>query len=154
MIEIVIEIWNGMSWKVRNCRMEDCDSDWFVLRKLTPIEAGKHWEFIMWIHLFAEVRPWADGGEGTVEALVAGMNGTVEGNYSDRSIWRTSQLCMVLSRHNDGSHEMSAAAGIHSFVNKLTCLLQQLTVKWDHDAIQKGCRRFIVGIGSATMMVE
>ena len=48
---------------------------------LTSIEAGNAAALGIYHvdpSIQVEVRPLADGGEGTVEALVAGMNGTVE----------------------------------------------------------------------------
>ena len=100
-----------------------------------------------------EVRPLADGGEGTVEALVAGMNGEkietlVTGPLGapvqcEYGIIKDSMTAVI---------EMSGAAGItlvpKSELNPLEATTYGVgeVIK---DAIKKGCRRFIVGIGGS-----
>ncbi len=100
-----------------------------------------------------EVRPLADGGEGTVEALVAGMNGEkietlVTGPLGapvqcEYGIIKDSMTAVI---------EMSGAAGItlvpKSELNPLEATTYGVgeVIK---DAIEKGCRRFIVGIGGS-----
>lgn len=99
------------------------------------------------------VRPIADGGEGTVNALVDGMGGemqvikvtgplgqTVEAEYG---IIESSKTAII---------EMSAAAGITLVPDKERNPLNTTTYGVGEiiiDAIQKGCRNFIVGIGGS-----
>lgn len=99
------------------------------------------------------VRPLADGGEGTVEALVEGMKGTlhkvtvtgplgekVEGQYG------------ILEEHKTAIVEMSSAAGITLVKPEERNPLNTTTYgvgEMIKDAIQNGCRHFIVGIGGS-----
>lgn len=99
------------------------------------------------------VRPLADGGEGTVQALVSGMHGTlqrvtvtgpmgtpVEGNYGILPDGRTAVL------------EMAEAAGITLVKPEDRDPLRATTYgvgEMIRDAISKGCRRFLVGIGGS-----
>ena len=100
-----------------------------------------------------DVRPIADGGEGTVEALVSGMNGVTEhvsvtgplGKPVDCAygIIRESMTCVM---------EMSGAAGITLLSeNELNPLFTTTYGVGEviRDAIEKGCRQFIVGIGGS-----
>ena len=123
---------------------------------LTSLEAG---EAIKEGIAFADpgacvvIRPVADGGEGTTEALTAGLGGHYE----------TVKVCgpfknQVEARYgilNDGTAvmEMSQAAGItllppggHLDPMKATTFgLGQMI----GDAVGKGCRSFIIGIGGS-----
>lgn len=99
------------------------------------------------------VRPLADGGEGTVQALVSGMHGTlqqvtvtgpmgtpVEGTYGILPDGRTAVL------------EMAEAAGITLVKPEDRDPLRATTYgvgEMIRDAIGKGCRRFLVGIGGS-----
>lgn len=100
-----------------------------------------------------QVRPLADGGEGTVEALVSGMNGTsqivtvmgpvgkeVDCEYGMIESTKTAII------------EMSGAAGITQVTEEERNPLYTTTYGVGQvikDAISKGCRRFIVGIGGS-----
>ena len=101
------------------------------------------------------VRPLADGGEGTVRALVEGMNGKME------KVRVTGPLGIPveaeygrIEESKTAIIEMSAAAGItlvcereRNPLNTTTFGVGELIL----DAIKKGCRHFLVGIaGSAT----
>lgn len=126
------------------------------------------------------VRPLADGGEGTVDALVAGMNGRLEhvevtgphgrpvvcpygiiegdakpqaddasfqaGDASDKAAGAkvlTGATAVI---------EMSGAAGITMVSGEEKNPMNTTTYgvgEVIRDAIQKGCRRFIVGIGGS-----
>jgi len=99
------------------------------------------------------IRPLADGGEGTVEALVSGMNGTlhtvmVTGPLGDPvkcdyGIIENSKTAII---------EMSGAAGITLIPQQMRNPLHTTTYGVGEvikDAISKGCRRFIVGIGGS-----
>lgn len=99
------------------------------------------------------VRPLADGGEGTVEALVLGMNGklhtvTVTGPLGE------SVECEygIIEETKTAVLEMSGAAGITLIPAEKKNPLHTTTTGVGEvikDAIQKGCRRFIVGIGGS-----
>ena len=98
-----------------------------------------------------EVCPLADGGEGTVEALTSGMEGKIE------SIFVTNPLgekikCEYGIVGDTAIIEMAAAAGITLIAEEKRNPLYTTTYGVGEiikDAIQKGCRRFIVGIGGS-----
>lgn len=123
---------------------------------LTSLEAGQ--AITQGIHRAipdAEVivRPIADGGEGTVEALALGMNGkevtvTVTGPLG------TPVECTygILEEQKTAIIEMSGAAGITLVPLPDRNPLYTTTYGVGEvikDAIQRGCRHFIVGIGGS-----
>lgn len=99
------------------------------------------------------VKPLADGGEGTVEALVEGMNGRI------RSLKVTGPLgklikCSygIIDAKNIAIIEMAKIAGLtlvcqeeRNPLNTTTYGVGQVIM----DAIDQGCRRFIIGIGGS-----
>lgn len=99
------------------------------------------------------VRPLADGGEGTVEALTLGMGGTLE------SVKVTGPLgapvdCVygMLADSRTAIIEMSGAAGITLVAEQDRNPLNTTTYgvgEVIRDAISKGCRHFIIGIGGS-----
>ena len=99
------------------------------------------------------VRPLADGGEGTVEALAIGMGGRLEtievtGPLGDK----VDCTYGVLEESKTAIVEMSAAAGITLIPAKKRNPLYTTTYgvgETIKDAILKGCRHFIVGIGGS-----
>lgn len=122
------------------------------------------------------VRPLADGGEGTVEALVLGMNGRMEtvqvtgpfGTSVEASYGIIEELkegCVereddvgqescdrTMERTKIAIIEMAAAAGITLVDEKYRNPLDTTTFGVGEmicDAIHKGCRKFIVGIGGS-----
>ena len=127
---------------------------------LSSMEAGQAIaEGVKRVHQNAEVvvRPLADGGEGTVEALVEGMGGIfvtkeVTGPLGEK----VEAVYGVIESKEDSSKtaiiEMSAAAGItlvpeksRNPMNTTTYGVGELIL----DAIERGCRHFIVGIGGS-----
>ena len=108
-------------------------------------------------HAEAVIRPLADGGEGTVEALVEGMGGVfvtkeVTGPLGEK----VGAVYGIIESKDDLSKtaiiEMSAAAGItlvpeesRNPMNTTTYGVGELIL----DAIERGCRHFIVGIGGS-----
>ena len=123
---------------------------------LSSLEAGNAVsEGIHRVFRDAEVTvcPLADGGEGTVEALTLGMNGTIEkvnvtgplGSMIEASYGR-------IAESNTAIIEMSAAAGI-TLVNESDRNPLHTTTygvgELIRDALKKGCRKFIVGIGGS-----
>ena len=99
------------------------------------------------------VRPLADGGEGTVEALTLGMGGelrtvTVTGPLDEP----VSCTYGVLPEKATAIIEMSGAAGITLIPPEKRDPLRATTYGVGEvlvDAIQRGCRNFIVGIGGS-----
>lgn len=123
---------------------------------LTSIEAGNAIaEGIRRVDAQAEicVRPLADGGEGTVEALVQGMHGSM------RSVTVTGPLgtpveCLygILADGITAVIEMAGAAGITLVPEEMRNPMHTTTFGVGEvikDAIVNGCRRFIVGIGGS-----
>lgn len=99
------------------------------------------------------VRPLADGGEGTVEALTLGMGGVLE------TITVTGPLgipvkCVygILENLQTAIIEMSGAAGITLVPAQRRNPLNTTTYGVGEiikDAISKNCRHFIIGIGGS-----
>lgn len=100
-----------------------------------------------------EVRPLADGGEGTVDALVQGMNGSlrkvrVTGPLGDKM----DAAYGIIEEEKMAVIEMSAAAGITLVPDEKKNPLFTTTYgvgEMIRDAIEKGCRKFVVGIGGS-----
>ncbi len=99
------------------------------------------------------VRPLADGGEGTVEALALGMGGKLEvvevtGPLGEK----VACTYGILEESKTAIMEMSGAAGITLVPEELRNPLHTTTYGVGEvikDAIAKGCRHFIVGIGGS-----
>ena len=99
------------------------------------------------------IRPLADGGEGTVEALVCGMNGTLQ-HVKVTGPLGESVVCEygIIAETKTAVIEMSGAAGITLVPDAKKNPLYATTYgvgEVIRDAIEKGCRRFIVGIGGS-----
>lgn len=99
------------------------------------------------------VRPLADGGEGTVEALTLGMGGTLQSAEVTGPLGeRVTAQYGILDDGQTAVMEMSAAAGITLVPEKKRNPLHTTTYgvgEMIRDAIGKGCRHFIVGIGGS-----
>lgn len=99
------------------------------------------------------VRPLADGGEGTVEALTAGMNGRIERVKVTGPLGtRVEAAYGMIAATKTAVIEMSAAAGITLVDEQDRNPLHTTTYgvgELIQDAIKKGCRNFIVGIGGS-----
>lgn len=99
------------------------------------------------------VRPLADGGEGTVEALTAGMGGRRERVTVTGPIGRPVEAVYgILDGGRTAVMEMSAAAGLTLVPAGERDPLRATTYgmgEMIRDAIGKGCRRLIVGIGGS-----
>jgi len=99
------------------------------------------------------VRPLADGGEGTVEALADGMGGriqcvTVTGPLGDPV---ECSYC-IIEKEKTAIIEMSGAAGITLIPAARRNPLYTTTYgvgETIKDALTKGCRKFIIGIGGS-----
>ena len=100
------------------------------------------------------VRPLADGGEGTVEALLSGMGGEkiqipVKGPLGDRVTCSYG----ILKDGQTAVMEMAEAAGLKlvpkEFLNPLNTSTYGVG-EMIKDAITRGCRDFIIGIGGSS----
>lgn len=100
-----------------------------------------------------QIRPLADGGEGTVEALVMGMNGRMERVMVTGPLGKPVEAVYgILDESGTAVLEMSAAAGITLVPEQERDPLNTTTYgvgEMIRDAVSKGCRRFIVGIGGS-----
>lgn len=99
------------------------------------------------------VRPLADGGEGTVEALTLGMGGKLETVTVTGPLGQpVSCVFGILTESQTAIIEMSGAAGITLVPEQDRNPLHTTTygvgevIKY---AISKGCRHFIIGIGGS-----
>ena len=99
------------------------------------------------------VRPMADGGEGTVEALALGMNGRIEKIKVTGPLGDPVEAAYgIIDETHTAIIEMSAAAGITLNSEQERNPLDTTTYgvgEMIKDAIRKGCRHFIVGIGGS-----
>lgn len=123
---------------------------------LTSLEAGNAIrEGVLRADPEAEVvvRPLADGGEGTVEALTIGMGGQLERVLVTGPTGRPVECVYgILPERRLAIVEMSGAAGIT--LVPATELNPMNTTTYGvgeviRDAIAKGCRSFIVGLGGS-----
>lgn len=99
------------------------------------------------------VLPLADGGEGTVEALTLGMNGKTEKVIVSGPLGKP-VVCIygILEESKTAIIEMSGAAGITLVPDAQRNPFNTTTYGVGEvikDAIKKGCRHFIVGIGGS-----
>ncbi len=99
------------------------------------------------------VRALADGGEGTVEALVCTMGGKLQTITVTGPLGKPVSCSYgILSDTHTAVIEMSGAAGITLVPKKLRNPMNTTTYgvgEVIRDAIKKGCHRFIVGIGGS-----
>lgn len=99
------------------------------------------------------VRPLADGGEGTVEALALGMGGKLEAVEVTGPLGeKVNCIYGILEESKTAIVEMSGAAGITLVPDAKRNPLHTTTYGVGEvikDAIAKGCRHFIVGIGGS-----
>lgn len=99
------------------------------------------------------VKPLADGGEGTVDALLAGMGGR-EVQLSATGPLGDKITCTygILDQNQTAVIEMAAAAGINLIPKEDLNPLYTTTYgvgELVRDAIFRGCRDFIIGIGGS-----
>lgn len=97
--------------------------------------------------------PIADGGEGTVEAMVEGTEGKfIEVEVHDPLMKRIKAIYGILGDGKTAIIEMATASGLPLVPvekrnpNKTTTFGTGELIK---DAIKKGCREFIIGIGGS-----
>lgn len=99
------------------------------------------------------VKPLADGGEGTTDALIEGMNGErIDLTVTDPMHTPVDAYYGYLKDTNTAVMEMASAAGItlvpDSEKNPLLATSYGVG-EMINDAIQRGCRNFIIGIGGS-----
>ena len=127
---------------------------------LSSLEAGqaiKEGVQVVYPEADVVVRPLADGGEGTVEALAIGMGGelvhvSVTGPLGDGVTAEYGILKADETRPKTAIIEMSAAAGITLVPDEKRNPMHTTTYgvgELIKDAIDNGCRHFIVGIGGS-----
>ena len=127
---------------------------------LSSLEAGqaiKEGVQVVYPNADVIVRPLADGGEGTVEALAIGMGGelvsvTVTGPLGEPVTAQYGILKADDTRPKTAIIEMSAAAGITLVPDDKRNPMHTTTYgvgELIKDAIDNGCRHFIVGIGGS-----
>ncbi len=99
------------------------------------------------------VRPLADGGEGTVDALIEGMGGVRRDIVVSGPLGKSVKSSYgIIKESMTAVLEMSSAAGITLIgKNELNPLITTTYGVGEiiADALNNGCRRFIVGIGGS-----
>lgn len=98
------------------------------------------------------VKPIADGGEGFINALTGSMNGTLRKVTVTGPGGKEVNACYGIIKENTAVIEMAEAAGLNLVSGKERNPLYTTTYgvgELIRDAIQEGCRRFLVGIGGS-----
>ncbi|MGL5122723.1 MAG: glycerate kinase family protein [Fusobacteriaceae bacterium] len=123
---------------------------------LTSLEAAESFECgVKKIYPNAEVVKvsLADGGEGTVQALVTDSCGEiVEIEVNDPLMRKIKSFYGILGNKKTAIIEMAAASGLPLLTSEEKNPMETSTFGTGElikDAIQKGCREFIVGIGGS-----
>ena len=123
---------------------------------LSSFEAGTAAkEGIKRVYPDADVKiiPIADGGEGTVEALCEGLGGEIQKINVTGPLGDTVEAEYgIIKEIKTAVIEMSQAAGITLIEKEKLNPLKTTTYGVGEiikDAIQKGCREFIIGIGGS-----
>lgn len=123
---------------------------------LSSLEAGRAaGEGIKRVFPDAEVEifPIADGGEGTVDALVAGLKGRKRLAEVQDPLGRAVKAAYgILQEKNMAVIEIAAAAGITFLDSEERNPLKTTTFgvgQLIRDAIRQGCRNFLIGLGGS-----
>ena len=99
------------------------------------------------------ILPLADGGEGTVEAIITAAGGTMTSVAVHNPLGRLIQVSYgIMSKTKTAVIEMAAASGITLIEENDRNPLYTTTYgvgEMISDAIKKGCREFIIGIGGS-----
>ena len=98
------------------------------------------------------IRPLADGGEGTVEALAIGRGGEMIECEVTGPLGEKVRAAYCIVKGNTAVIEMAAAAGLPLVPAELRDPMATTTYgvgELIRDAISRGCRSFIVGIGGS-----
>ena len=98
------------------------------------------------------VKPLADGGEGTAEALITGMGGRTQSVTVHDPLGREITAEYGILPDGTAVMEMAAAAGLtllgeeeRDIMSASTCGVGEMIA----DAVSRGCREFIIGIGGS-----
>ena len=100
------------------------------------------------VHVF----PLADGGEGTTEALVLALNGKKIQLTVTGPLFKPIKSEYAIINNDTAVIEMSKAAGLTLVPHGLRNPLETTTLgvgEMIKDAINRGCRNFIIGIGGS-----
>jgi len=123
---------------------------------LSTFEAGKAIaEGVSLVYDNAEsyISPIADGGEGTVDAIVSATGGHIEKVKVNDPLGRTIEAAYgIIPKTKTAIIEMSAAGGITLVTESERNPLNTTTFgvgEMIDDAIKKGCRKFVIGIGGS-----
>ena len=123
---------------------------------LSSVEAGKAIEKgIRRVYLNSEIviKPLADGGEGTVEALIAGLNGKLRTVKVTGPLGEMVNCCYgIIESKTMAVIEMAQVSGLTLHPESKRNPLYTTTYGLGQvikDAINQGCRRFIIGIGGS-----
>ena len=98
------------------------------------------------------VKPLADGGEGTAEALITGMGGRVQSVTVHDPLGREITAEYGILPDGTAVMEMAAAAGLTLLGEEERDIMSASTYgvgEMIADAVSKGCRDFIIGIGGS-----
>ena len=99
------------------------------------------------------VKPLADGGEGTTDALIEGMNGErIDLTVTGPTHTPVNAYYGYLKDSNTAIMEMASAAGITLVPDEARNPLLATSYgvgEMINNALQKGCRNFIIGIGGS-----
>lgn len=122
---------------------------------MTSMEAGQAIKDGILNALDAEVKvfPLADGGEGTVEALMTCLNGErIQVNVTGPLGEKTESYYGILPDGITAVMEMANVAGITMLPDKSKNPMNTTTFGVGEmilDAVNRGCRKFIIGIGGS-----
>lgn len=122
---------------------------------LTSLEAGKAVEnAILKVDNGAKVTvcPIADGGEGTVDAMKAGLNGEIIETFVTGPLGEKVKAKYCVIKGKTAVIEMAEASGLTLVPEKLRSPLQTTTYgvgELIKNAISRGCKSFIIGIGGS-----
>lgn len=99
-----------------------------------------------------DIFPIADGGEGTVDALVTGLKGKKQTVSAMDPLGRPIACEYGILPNGTAVVEMSCAAGITLITKEERNPLHTTTYgvgEVTRDAVEKGCRNFVIGIGGS-----
>lgn len=98
------------------------------------------------------IRPVADGGEGTVEALVSGLGGKAVRTEVTGPLGKPVTAGYGILPDNTAVIEMAAASGLTLILEAERDPMHTTTYGTGElimDAVKRGCRNFIIGIGGS-----
>ena len=98
------------------------------------------------------VRPLADGGEGTVTALTEGIGGRIQTATATGPLGRPVNCAYGILPDNTAVIEIASAAGLTLVPDEERNPLNTTTYgvgELIKDAVQKGCRSFMIGLGGS-----